>query len=133
MRLIICVTAALALCAYSGQVDAKAMAKAAPAKAAFQLNETTWLFTDKKGNKVRESIDSDGNFIAQTRAGKHLDHGTAVMKDDKACFTSAMTKEGEVCWTTKAVKIGHSMNTVSDKGEKLKVSRVAYVKLSMPK
>ena len=109
------------------------MAKAAPAKAAFQLNETTWLFTDKKGNKVRESIDSDGNFIAQTRAGKHLDHGTAVMKDDKACFTSAMTKEGEVCWTTKAVKIGHSMNTVSDKGEKLKVSRVAYVKLSMPK
>lgn len=133
MRLITCVTAALALFAYSGQADAKAKPKPAPAKAAFQLNETTWLFTDKKGTKVRESIDPDGNFIAQTRAGKHLDHGTAVMKDDKACFTSAMTKEGEICWTTSTVKVGHSMNTVSDKGEKLKVTRVAYVKLSMPK
>jgi hypothetical protein len=131
MRLIICVTAALALFAYSGQIEAKA--KPAPAKAAFQLNETTWLYTDKKGTKVRESIDSDGNFIAQTRAGKHLDHGTAVMKDDKACFTSAMTKEGEICWSTRPVKVGHSMNTVSDKGEKLKVTRVAYVKLAMPK
>ena len=132
MRWIICVTAALAMCAYTGQADAKA--KAAPAaKAAFQLNDTTWLYTDKKGTKVRESIDPDGNFIAQTRAGKHLDHGTAVMKDDKACFTSAMTKEGEICWTTTPVKVGHSMNTVSDKGEKLKVTRVAYVKLSMPK
>jgi hypothetical protein len=130
MRLTICITAALALCAYSSQAGAKT----APAKhATFQLNGTTWLFTDKKGTKVRESIDSDGNFIAQSRAGKHLDHGTAVMKDDKACFTSAMTKEGEVCWTTTPVKVGHSMKTVSDKGEKLKVTRVAYVKLMMPK
>ena len=133
MRLITCVTAAILLCAYSGQADAKAKAKPAPAKAAFQLDETTWLYTDKKGTKVRESIDPDGNFIAQTRAGKHLDHGTAVMKDAKACFTSAMTKDGEVCWSTKPVRIGHSMNTVSDKGEKLKVTRVAYVKMSMPK
>ena len=133
MRSILCATAALALFAYSGQADAKASAKPAPAKAAFQLNETTWLYTDKKGTKVRESIDSSGNFIAQTRAGKHLDHGTAVMKDDKACFTSAMTKDGEICWTTSPVKVGHSMKTVSDKGEKLKVTRVAYVKLSMPK
>ena len=44
-----------------------------------------------------------------------------------------MKKEGEICWTTSTVKVGHSMNTVSDKGEKLKVTRVAYVKLSMPK
>ncbi|HEX3423445.1 MAG TPA: hypothetical protein VHS33_08620 [Sphingomicrobium sp.] len=132
MRLIICATAALALFAYSGNADAKA--KAAPAaKAAFQLNETTWLYTGEKGTKVRESIDSDGNFIVQTRTGKHLDHGTAVMKGNKACFTSAMTKEGEICWSTSPVKIGHSLNTVSDKGEKLKVTRVAYVKMSMPK
>jgi hypothetical protein len=132
MRLITCLTAALVLCAYSGQVDAKAKAKPAPTKATFQLDETSWLYT-QKGNKVRESIDADGNYISQTRAGKHLDHGTAVMKDGKACFTSAMTKEGEVCWTTSPVKVGHSMNTVSDKGEKLKVTRIAYVKLSMPK
>ena len=64
-----------------------------------------------------------------------MDHGTAVMKDGKACFTSAMTKEGEVCWTTPkyALKIGHTFNTTSDKGQKLKVTRVAYAKLSMPK
>ena len=55
------------------------------------------------------------------------------MKGDKACFDSAMDKEGEVCWTTKAVEIGQSMDTVSDKGEKLTVTRVAYVPLTMPK
>jgi hypothetical protein len=49
------------------------------------------------------------------------------MKDDKACFTSAMDKEGEVCWTTQAVEIGQSMDTTSDKGKKLTVKRVAYV------
>jgi hypothetical protein len=57
------------------------------------------------------------------------------MKDGKACFTSAMTKEGEVCWSTpaQAVKIGHSFVTTSDKGRKLKVTRIAYTKLEMPK
>jgi hypothetical protein len=49
------------------------------------------------------------------------------MKDDKACFTSAMDKEGEVCWTTQAVEIGQSKDTTSDKGKKLTVKRVAYV------
>jgi hypothetical protein len=130
MRSIIFVTAALAFCACSGQAAAKAKPAAKPA--AFQLNETTWTFVDKK-TKVRESIDADGNYIENAVSGKHIDHGTAVMKDGKACFTSAMTKDGEMCWTTSPVKIGHSMNTVSDKGDKLKVTRVAYVKLSMPK
>jgi hypothetical protein len=55
------------------------------------------------------------------------------MKGDKACFTSLMTKEGEVCWTTKPLKVGQSMDTVSDKGEKLTVTRVAYKPLEMPK
>lgn len=125
MRLIVCLATVLALGAGSTQAVAKT--------AAFQLNKTTWTFTDKDGTKVRESVDADGNFIAESRAGKHLDHGTAVMKDTKACFTSAMTKEGEVCWTTKRVKIGHSFTTTSDKGEKLLVTRVGYRPLSMPK
>jgi hypothetical protein len=56
-----------------------------------------------------------------------------VMKNRKACFTSAMTKEGEICWTTRPVKIGHSMVTTNDKGEKLTVTRVKYTPLSMPK
>jgi hypothetical protein len=128
MRLIINLAAALVLCAGATQVQAKAAAK----PATFQLNETTWTYVDK-GKKVRTSIDADGNYIENAVSGKHVDHGTAVMKGDKACFTSAMTKEGEVCWTTTPVKIGHSMATTSDKGKKLKVTRVGYVKLSMPK
>jgi hypothetical protein len=133
MRLTICLTAALALCAASTTADAKAKAAAKPA--AFELNQTTWTYADKKDGKLKESIDADGNYITQTIGGKHIDHGTAVMKDGKACFTSKMSKEGEMCWTTpgSAIKIGHSFVSTSDKGQKLKVTRVAYTKLSMPK
>jgi hypothetical protein len=125
MRLTICVAAAAVLCFASGQALAK--------PAAFQLKETTWTFTDKDGTKVKESIDAKGNYIADSSAGKHLDHGTAVMKGAKACFTSKMDKKGEVCWTTKPVKVGQSVGTVSDKGEKLTVTRVKYAPLKMPK
>ena len=152
MRLAICLTAALALCACSkpaettNAADNKAAADtnvaeanaAAPAAtpAAFQLNETTWTFTDtdKDKTKVKESIDGQGNYIANSLDGKkHLDHGTAVMKGDKACFTSAMTKDGEECWTTKPTEVGQSMDTTSDKGKKLTVTRVAYEALTIPK
>jgi hypothetical protein len=124
MRITVALIAGVALVASS---------HAAVAKTAFQLNKTTWTFTDKNGTQVKESIDADGKFIAQSTAGKHLDHGTSVMKADKACFTSLMTKDGEVCWTTSPVKVGQSMDTVSDKGEKLKVTRVDYAPLEMPK
>ena len=127
MRLTIILAAAV-LCAGSTPLIAKTAKHAA-----FQLNETTWTFVDKKDGKLKESIDADGNYIAQTVGGKHIDHGTAVMKGRKACFTSAMTKEGEVCWTTRPVRIGHSFVTSNGKGRKLKVTRVAYVKLEMPK
>ena len=127
MRITICLTAALALCAAS----TPALAKTAT-PAAFQLNETTWTFVDH-GKKVRESIDKDGNYIENAVSGKHIDHGTAVMKDGKACFTSAMTKEGEVCWTAPryALRIGQSFVAKSDKGEKLRVTRIKYVPLKM--
>ncbi|MFL6758678.1 hypothetical protein [Sphingomonas sp.] len=128
MRVTICLTAAVLLCAGATPAGAKTAAK----HAAFQLNQTTWIFVEK-GKKVRESIDADGNYIENSVAGKHIDHGTAVMKDDKACFTSAMTKDGEMCWTTRAVRIGHSMVTTNDKGRKLKVTRVAYVAMTIPK
>ena len=112
-------------------------ASAAAAKTtAFQINTRTWTYVDpEKKVKARESIDADGNYIENAVSGKHIDHGTAVMKDGKVCFTSAMTKEGEVCWTTPAhaLKIGHSFVATSDKGQKLRVTRVAYMKLSMPK
>ena len=127
MRSIICITTAAVVL---GAPSAPAVAK----RPAFQLNSTTWSFVDPDQKvKVRESIDASGNYIENAVSGKHIDHGTAVMKDGKACFTSAMNKDGEVCWTTSPVKIGHSMTTTSDKGQKLKVTRVAYTPLKMPK
>ena len=128
MRTIICLTAALAFGATSAQ--AHKVAKAAP----FDIKNTSWSFVDH-GKKVHETIDADGNYIENAVSGKHIDHGTVVMKDKKACFTSAMTKEGEDCWTTprSALKVGHSFVTRNDKGRKLKVTRIAYVKLEMPK
>jgi len=45
---------------------------------------------------MQESVDANGNYII-TSGAEHIDHRTAVMKDGKACFTSAMTKEGEEC------------------------------------
>ena len=128
MRLTICLTAALALSVSSTQLAAKS--------APFEIKHTSWAYVDPgKKVKARETIDDDGNYIENAVSGKHIDHGTAVMKDGKACFTSAMTKEGEVCWTTTkhALKIGHSFVTTSDKGKKLKVTRIAYTKLEMPK
>jgi hypothetical protein len=123
MRVTLCLAAALAFCASA----------AAAKPAAFQIKTTTWTYVDKKDGKLKESINADGDYITNTIGGKHMDHGTAVMKDGKACFTSAMTKDGEECWTTSPVKIGHSMVTTNDKGQKLKVTRVAYKPLSMPK
>jgi hypothetical protein len=142
MRITICLTAASVFIASSTATAAQpAAAPLAPipaaavaaSPAAFQLDETTWTFTDSKGTKVKESIDAKGNYISQSIDGKHLDHGVSVMKNGKACFTSAMTKDGEVCWTTKPVVVGQAMDTVSGKGEKLTVTRTAYVPLSMPK
>jgi hypothetical protein len=128
MRLTICLTAAVVLCAASTPLTAKTAKHAA-----FQLNETSWTYYDTGAKaKALESIDADGNYIENAVTGKHIDHGTAVMKDGKACFTSAMTKEGEVCWKTTPVAIGHSMKTVSDKGEKLTVTRVKYKPVKMP-
>lgn len=99
----------------------------------FQLMHTSWTFMDHQ-TKAIESIDDQGNFIEQSVArGKHLDHGTVAMKNGKACFDSAMDKEGESCWTVRPVKIGHWMVTTNDKGRKLRVTRVAYKPLQMPK
>ena len=54
------------------------------------------------------------------------------LKDGKQCFTSAMDKEGQVCWTAKDAAIGETVEAVSDKGEKLMVTHVAYVAATMP-
>jgi hypothetical protein len=135
MRLTICLTAALVLCACSKQAEAPPAAdntaevtNTAPAAtpAAFTINETSWEYTDPKSKKaVQESIDANGNYVTWAGA-EHVDHGTAVMKDGKACFTSAMNKEGEECWSDPKLEIGASGETVSDKGEKLPIKRIAF-------
>ena len=137
MRLtIVTVTACLALAGCSKPADAPpadanetAANEAVPA--AFDINETSWEFTDPETKKlIFESVDANGNYIANAGA-EHFDHGTAVMKDGKACFTSAMNDDGEVCWTDPKVEVGQSGETTSDKGEKLTVKRVEYKPLTM--
>jgi hypothetical protein len=121
MRVAVFVTA-LAFCCVAG---VPAQGKASPSK--FKLNGITWVFVEEHGAKVRETVDHDGNYVARTFVGKELDHGTAVMKGSKVCFTSEVDNSGEVCWTTRPLNIGQSMVSTSDKGEKLKVTRVKYV------
>ena len=110
-------------------VAASETATPAATPAAMSLNGTTWTYTED-GKNVEHSIDATGNYIATVGAAHH-DHGTAVMKDGKVCFTSAMTKDGEMCWTAADAAIGQTVEAVSDKGEKLMVTRVAYVAKTM--
>ena len=107
--------------------DATIAAPVTPA--AMSLNETTWTFTED-GKAIEESIDAAGNYIS-TVGTAHDDHGTYVARDGKACFTSAMTKDGEMCWTVVDTAVGQTTETTSDKGEKLMVTRVAYVAKTM--
>lgn len=109
--------------------DANAATPAAT-PAAMSLNETSWTYTDKDGKKIEESIDATGNYISTVGAA-HEDHGTYVARDNKACFTSAMNKDGEMCWTVVDTAIGQTTETTSDKGEKMMVTRVAYVAKTM--
>ena len=113
----------------ANSVDANMTNAAAPGAALATLNETTWEF--KQGGKdMQESIDAAGKYI--TVSGKeHIDHGTAIMKAGKGCFTSAMDKQGEVCWSDPMIAVGGSGESISDKGEKLALKRVAYVPLTM--
>lgn len=110
-------------------VDTMADSTIAAPMALTSINETSWEFTDD-GKPIQESVDAAGKYIAVSGT-EHIDHGTAVMKDGKACFTSAMDKEGEDCWTDPMLAVGASGETTSDKGEKLTIKRVAYTPLTM--
>ncbi len=133
---LVAATAALAACSKpaapppdKASIPAANEAAAAAVPAASPINETSWEFT-QDGKAMQESIDASGKYIA-TSGAEHIDHGTVVMKDGKACFTSAMTKEGEECWTDPKLAVGGSGETVSDKGEKLALKRVAYIPKTM--
>ena len=111
--------------------DMSAVNEAMAPAALASIAETSWEFTDAKtGKPMQESVDAAGKYIVVS-GKEHIDHGTAAMKGGKACFTSAMTKEGEVCWTDPMIAIGQSGETTSDKGEKLPIKRIAYTPLTM--
>jgi hypothetical protein len=110
--------------------EANAAAAGTEAAAPMSLHETSWTFT-RDGKAIQESIDANGNYIANS-GDEHVDHGSYEIVDGKQCFTSAMTKEGQECWTAPAnTEIGESAEIISDKGEKLTVTRVEYVPLTM--
>jgi len=128
--------AGAALIAACGQREAAPAAEEnvaaaeAPAET-MSLHETTWTFT-RDGKDIQESIDATGNYIANS-GDEHVDHGTYALVDGKQCFTSAMTDEGQVCWTAPgAIEVGESVEITSDKGEKLTVTRQDYVPMTMP-
>ena len=110
--------------------EANAADANAATPAAMSLHETSWTFT-RNGKAIQESIDANGNYIANS-GDEHVDHGSYVIADGKHCFTSAMTKDGQDCWTSPAnIEVGESAEITNDKGEKLTVTRVAYVPLTM--
>jgi hypothetical protein len=104
---------------------------AAEAEAVMSLHETTWTYT-MDGQELQMSVDAQGNYI--TDAGdEHVDHGTYELVDGRQCFTSAMTDEGQVCWTApRNIEVGESVEVISDKDETLTVTRQDYVPMTMP-
>lgn len=136
---LVAAVAALSACSQGQEAEQVAPADEAVADAnsieatpaAMSLSGTSWEFT-REGVSYIESIDENGNYIAETADGKHADHGQFAMKDGKACFTSAMTGEGEDCWTVADTQIGETTTTTNDKGETLEVTRVEYRPLTMP-
>ena len=110
-------------------VDANLADANAAGTALTTINETSWEYT-QDGKPVQLSVDATGNYIINSGT-EHVDHGKVVMKDGKACYTSAMTKEGEECWSDPMLAVGGTGETTSDKGEKLTVTKVAYAPLTM--
>lgn len=123
--------AALAACG-SPEAEEEAVAEVeteAPVEV-MSLHETSWTFTMDDA-EILESIDAEGNYIANA-GEEHFDHGTYELIDGTQCFTSAMSDEGQVCWTVPAtIEMGESADITSDKGEALTVTRVEYQPLTM--
>ena len=117
MRLTTCLSAGI-LCVACTQASAKSITQDKR-----QLSGTTWAYVED-GRKLRMSIDRSGHYTETTASGKVVGRGTARMKGAKDCFTPLKSKDGEHCWTSQPLEVGQSMISISDKGEKLKVTRV---------
>ncbi len=129
MRKIMMVAAVAALAACSQESTAPAADEnvavaetEAPAEMSF--DETSWEYTEDD-QLVRTSIDANGNYDSNS-GDEHLDHGQFAVVDGQACFTSAMNEDGPECWSVETTEVGESMETTSDKGNTLTVTRVEY-------
>lgn len=91
----------------------------------------SYSWTGPEGQAMVMSVDADGNYISEAD-GNHYDHGTVTLNDEgKICFESAMDQP-DGCWTYSDLEVGGSMDSMSDEGATVTVTRTEYVELSMP-
>lgn len=91
----------------------------------------SYSWSGPEGQTMVMSIDANGNYITDAD-GNHYDHGTATLNDEgKICFESAMDQP-DGCWTYSDLEVGGSMDSMSDEGETVTVTRTDYVEMSMP-
>lgn len=114
----------------AAEEEATPVAEAEAPVEAMSLNETSWSFV-RDDQEYFETIDPDGNYIVNA-GEEHSDHGTYAMVDGLHCFTSAMTDEGENCWTVPdEIAVGETVTVTSTEGDELPVTRVEYTPLTM--
>jgi hypothetical protein len=136
MRLTICLTAALALCACSKQAEAPPSADnnaaeanaaaATPAAAMVTANGSTpgtYEVTHKDGTKGQTVLAADGSYTDTDSKGKAT-KGTWNVTDGKTCFDPD-GDEGPTCYTETAVGADGTFTATSDKGDTVTVKKVS--------
>ena len=128
---IVCGVGLLAACGSpEAEEETAVVAEEEATAASMSVHETSWTF-EMDGKSIFESIDADGNYIANA-GDEHFDHGTYEMVNGQNCFTSAMNDEGQMCWTMPAqIAVGETIDITSNAGEELTVTRVEYEPLNM--
>lgn len=137
MRLTICLTAALALCACSKQAEAppavdnvgEANTAATPAPAAEPVTANgstpgTYEVTMKDGKKAKSVLSPDGTYTDLDADGKETDKGTWAVTGGKTCFDPEGDK-GPMCYTETATAADGSFTATPDKGDPVTVKKVS--------
>ena len=134
MRLTICLTAALALCACSKQQatpapdtnNAAEANSAAPAGTMTTANGSlpgTFDVTMKDGTKGQSVLNADGTYVDKDAKGKET-KGTWAVKDGKTCFDPD-GDEGPTCYAETPVSADGTFTATPDKGDAVTVKRVS--------
>ncbi|HEX6072253.1 MAG TPA: hypothetical protein VFY95_04520 [Sphingomicrobium sp.] len=133
MRLTICLTAAVALCACSKQAEAPPAADNgaaemnAPAAATMVTangsTPGTYEVTMKDGTKSKATLMADGTYADTDPKGKET-KGTWNVTGGKTCFDPDGA-EGPMCYTESAVGADGSFTATPDKGDPVTVKKVS--------